>query len=403
MDQLRAGVSSREVARVLPLGREGLLGRIREDLERIARGEDPKPGYRILLADYGQGKTHTLQAAWSLAEDLGFVVSHLTVSREATLDRPDRLYRKLLQDTYVPGHHEPGIAPLLDALSGRSEEAQRLLRFVEKELHPKLSLVLEARLEDEDGDTDILDQDLSGFFPPVADIRRAYRERHGQAPKVDRFRLVDHSFDYFRLLDRLAVSAGYAGWVVLIDEFEIVGRFGRRGRALSYDFFRRLALDRELPHTLTLWAVAASFKTDTIEGKGEAERLPEWLRERGQNDLAQRIRRPLSILSGEAALPPLREEDLRRAFSTIREAHGTAYGWEPPAEDLYDQVRRHIPERDRKIRHLVRAAVQVLDLQLSYGQVEDLFVEEVEEPPQTLSDDDEPPEGEGVSRAWPDD
>jgi len=404
IDQIRSGVSSKEAAAALPFGRESILEEIRSDLGKIASDGRPSHPYRVFLADYGVGKTHMLQSVWSLAEQAGFVVSHITISREAPLGRPDRVYRKLMARTFLPGRHEAGIGPLLDDLARRPEETGELLRFSERELHPRLALVLEARLRAAGGrDDEVLDQDLAGYFPPLPELRLAYRERFGTAPKVERFRLADHAFDYFRLLDRLVASGGCAGWVLLFDEFEMVGRLGRRARAASYEFFRRVALDRELPHAMSFWGVAASFKTETLEKRSEAESLGVWLEARGEKDEARQVRGVLELLSAQPALPPLKEAQIAETFAAIGRLHGLAYGWQPPETDLYREVRALVPERDVKMRQLVRAAVQILDLRLVHGEAADLLVEEVQEAPLTPLDEEEPPEGEGVGRAWPDD
>ena len=273
IEHLRAGVPSLEVAELLSQGRGRLMGEIEADLAALAAGR-PRPG-RIVAGNYGDGKTHTLSAIQALASRQGFLVSVFTASRESPLDRPDRVYRKLLRRTYAPGVSRPGIELLLRRIGEKPELVQRLLRFCEQNLHPKLALVLEASLEGEFGASEELERDLAGYLLTAAEARRAYQTALGRrAPKIENFH-SQHALSYLRLLDELSTLAGYAGWVLLLDEIELLGRLGRLGRARSYALLGELWDQKSFPHTYAVAAVAASFQTDLTDRLKDMERLPD--------------------------------------------------------------------------------------------------------------------------------
>jgi hypothetical protein len=402
IEVLRSGVATPEVAVLLPMGRERFMAGVAEDMDAIARRDSRARHLRALVADYGEGKTHTLNAIRHLAEEERFLVTEIAVSRETTLERPDRLYRKLIQRTYFPGVTRPGLAALLKEIEGRPEALLDLLTSIE-DLHPKVRAILTARFRGRGEDTDLLDGDLEGFFLNLAETRRIYRERLGQKLSLERFRQAD-SLDYIRLLDRLSVAAGLSGWVLLLDEVEMIGRLGRLGRARSYAFLADLLNGSAYPHTYAVLALAKSFRSDVLEKREEGIRLLEWLEGRGDVDLALRIRPVLDFLGQAPMLPPLRDQDLAEAFAVIIEAHALSYRWQCPlsGEELLKRLRRRLPEADVKVRQLIRSAVQFLDLYQLYGEEPDLRLEALMEPvAYEDQEEDEPPEGEGAVRDWP--
>ncbi|MDA8064103.1 MAG: DUF2791 family P-loop domain-containing protein [Thermaerobacter sp.] len=402
IEHLRAGVPSLESAEVLSAGRRRLLGEIEEDLAALARGS--RRGLRIIAGNYGEGKTHTLEAVEALARRDNFVVGLLTVSRETPLDRPDRIYRKLVRRTYLPGLARPGLEPILRRLGENEGAVQRLLRFCEQNLHPKLALVLEARLESTFGDVEKFERDISGYFLTSAETRRAYAAVMGRkAPKIPSFRSGD-AFDYLRLLDEAAVRAGFSGLVLLFDEVEMLGRLGRLGRARSYDFLQRLSDPRIFPHTYPVLAVASSFQAD-LEGRlGEMEHLPAWLEAHGRPEFKEAVRSVVRRLEEAPHLAPLSEEDLAEVFGGIAQAHAAAFSWQPPVDgkELLAAVRVPLRERDLKVRQLVRAAVHYLDLYRAYGEAPQLQVQAMGEAAPVYGGDEGMEEGEAVRRNWPD-
>ena len=402
IEQLRAGVPSRLAADALSAGRGRTMADIAEDLRSVQAGR-ARRSMRIVAANYGDGKSHTLQAVRNLAEAERFLVSTLTVSRESPLDRPDRVYRKLAAATFFPGVDRPGLDPLWQAIRRSGEATERLLRIAQTRLHPKVAAVLEASFDGGRGDTEPLERDLAGYFLSLPDLRRAYFDNTGRKlGQVERFKL-DDAFDYLRLVAEAAAVAGLSGWVILIDEAEMIGSVGRRARARSYDLLGRLQDAKALPRTYSVVAVAASFQQTLTERLQELTELPLWLVERGETELAARIEGPIRQLQGAPNLPPLSESDLAQVFDGIVRLHAEAFGWTPPLSGsaLLQRIRVPLRERDIKVRQLVRAAVHFLDLYRVYGEEPELRVHGLAEPlPEVAAAEGEPPDGGAVRRDW---
>lgn len=390
IEHLRSGVPSPEVASALSVGRQGLLRDIERDLASLADGSRTR-SYRIIAANYGDGKSHMLNAARKIAEDMNFLVSTITISRETPLGRPVTLYPKVIARTYSPGVTRPGIDALLRTLENNPEAAQRLLRFADHRLHAKICRVLEARFEGRGEGAEALEADLSGYFISAASLRSGYRQNLSRVmPKTDRFR-QDQASDYFRLVDQMSSLGGYSGWVLLVDELEMIARYTKRQRTDAYRFIDTLIKPGMLPHTYTLFALASSFQGDLLERQDEINALPAWLVSRGQDDVAEIIRPIIKALAHTPSLPPLSDDDLAQAFNEIIKSHFEAYRWQAPlsAMELLGQVRKYLPERDSKIRQLVRAAIQILDHLHLYGEAPSLSLNPLTEPTIVAGKDEE--------------
>lgn len=350
-------------------GRQGFMARAETWLEEVAAG-----GSRTLAlqANYGDGKTHALRSIWQLAARREMVVSSVALTRETPLHRLDRVYPKVIADTYLPGAGQPGIEALLQGLSPGGPEAGRILRFAEDNLHPKIHAVLLNLLEGNSAEAvEPLLGDMARADLPVAELRRIHRTNFGRPLRIDRFSPQRDARDYFRLVDFLITAAGYGGWIILFDEAELVGRLGRGGRARAYAHVGRLAHDGlGCGHLGAVFAVASNFYTTVLQRRRDAEGAPEWLEARGEAETAAFCRLGLSALQEAEWLEPLGPDDWLQVMGAVLRAHEAAYGWSAGCtpETLWHEVRQLAPETDTKVRTRLRVAIQWLDLVLQHGR-----------------------------------
>jgi hypothetical protein len=368
LEHLRGGVPL--PPRVAPwvFGRTGVLTRLADLLDTVAA-----KGSRsyALAANYGDGKTHTMRALWHQASLRNFAVSTLALTRETPLERLDRIYPKLIADTYLPGSAQPGIARLLADLDADSAEARQLLDWAHAELHPKLHAVLRNLLEGQSTEaTEALLQDLERLDLGVADLQRIHRGNFHEPLKLTRFSPQRDVRDYLRLVDHLLRLRGYAGWVILIDEAELIGRLGRGGRARSYANIGRLGGDgMGARHLLTVFAVASNFYTDVLQRRRDDQLAPDWLERRGDAEGAAACRRGIAILQEAEVLHPLQPANWVQLLQQVLDAHEAAYEWSSglSPEAFWEAVRQITTEMDTKVRVRLRLAIQYLDLMYQYG------------------------------------
>lgn len=365
VEGLRSGVPYREMAKAIAFGRERNIAAVARLLEQVEQRRPPKfPGY-VLRAGYGEGKTHLLHSLWGFAESRNWVVSCVSISKETPLDRLDQLYPKMIENTYLPGSSQPGIASVVaQALEGQLLAEARTLDF-----SPRVMALLDSLVIHEEG-YDELVADLSGEFLSSPDLKRIYRANLGKALQLTRTSLRDEAFEYMRLVDWLIHKAGFGGWLILMDEVELIGKLGRGARSRAYASMGRM-LSGSLPHTLSVWALASHYHGDVLIGRHDRQDCPAWLAARPKEAFqVVWAETALEALTESKLLEPLSVEDIQSLLRQILELHQAAYQWQAPfqADELYAQVRQFAPTQDTRLRTIVRLSLTILDIWNQYHE-----------------------------------
>ncbi|MCL6564161.1 MAG: DUF2791 family P-loop domain-containing protein [Firmicutes bacterium] len=245
--------------------------------------------------------------------------------------------------------------------------------------------------------------DLSGEFAPLTTLRQMYRGLFRGARRTEaastRLKMREEAWSYLRFVDWLVGFTGHRGWLLLFDEVELIGKYGRGQRAWSYANLGRF-LEGIGERTYTAWAVAGNFETDVLEPRNDRELAPRWLEVRAPEELAH-ARLALNELVAARALEPLREGEIRALLSRLVALHEAAYEWKAPVggDQLYEEVKARIEVWDLRLRTWVRLALWLLDMWQQYGEEVELKVTPLsdqdlsEEPalPSDESSDDLPP------------
>lgn len=369
LEHLRSGVPLPPDEPPLTAGRARLIARVGDVLDTAAA-----KGSRsfAIQANYGDGKTHAMRTIWHLAAERNFVVSNVALTRETPFDRLDRVYPKIIADTYLPGAAQPGIERLVQHLTPEGEAAERVLRFAEDNLHPKLHAVLHNLIEGSSTEAvEPLLRDLAQIDMSVAEVKRIHRGNFVRPLKLERFSAQREVRDYFRLVDFLVTTTGYAGWVILFDEAELIGRLGRGGRAKAYANIGRLATDgMGCAHLVAVFAVASNFYDSVLERRHDAGSAAGWLQARGDTEGAEFCQLGIAAVQEAMLLEPLTAANWVRVMQSLLDAHETAYGWSAglTASGFWQEVQRLSPETDTKVRTRLRVAIQWLDLVHQYGR-----------------------------------
>jgi len=233
-------------AQVLPdytVGIQPWIDRLAEHYLRGLCREDAH--FKLVLADYGGGKTHFLCSfgVRALAED--FAVSYVPCSAGLNLDAPLDVYREFIKFLQLPGEDRPGLQMLLETvLEKKREEIKRAgAPHVEGALRQWRSTlrrgsfpqnafgrVMAAALEGGEGDG-----------TSVGDA--AFRWLQGEPDSLDKSDMHELSLAKLRANERKAFGrdlllsivkflpqAGVHGLVLLLDEVETLSQV--KGKAL---------------------------------------------------------------------------------------------------------------------------------------------------------------------------
>lgn len=372
IESLRAGIPTRLSTRELPDLRPNVTSTISRDLDFLADGSNPTG--RIIWGEYGQGKTHELTCIEHLALDKHFAVSRVTLSRELSGQNLLQLYCKIATSTKTSDSRISGITHKLDKKNLHQFLDSPLYDF-SRYTHPLPVVIAENYFAaDFPDDRDILYGDLLGYKVPLPEIRKIHRKRQIPFPSLDRFLVKDHGKAYFELMSMLIQFVGYKGWVILIDEMELINRLGTVGRMNAYN---NLAW-------LLNWTDSMNFPIYTV-GVGTASLRDKWTDSNSQSlpdkskliSLAKEKNSPHIAQSLESffdkgldsniclSLAPPDRQQLLNVLKRIVDIHSICFDWKPDLDvaEIIDSI------GSKPIRTHIRATLESLDYDYLYKEI----------------------------------
>lgn len=372
IEALRSGIPSRAVGQYFSEARPNIMREISAQLDDIC--ESPKKGGMIISGKYGEGKTHLLNTVFNMAHSNHMVVSYLSLSKETPFDKLYLVYQKLVGNTYLPQRLQPGFMHVLEKMTPNSQLANEMLFYAAKHLETdKLYYLLRSYLNTEDLDEKFLLQaDLEGDFIANAPLKQIYKRIFNQKVKYNvNFSKMKHCGDYFDFLSHFFTQMGYNGWVILIDETELVGRLGKKARLNAYRNMARFLLpDSKMEAVYSLFALGASYAEDVVEAKHEYENLAvSWP---GQEEPMKTV---LNMIVKARQLPPLGNEEISEILKKVQEFHGRAYGWNP--DITISTLMRATQSGGYLLRTKIRAAIEFLDQLYQYGEAGNTRIDEL--------------------------
>ena len=372
IEALRSGIPSRAVGQYFSEARPGIMKEISGHLDETC--ETGKSKGMIIAGKYGEGKTHLLNTVFSMAHSNNMVVSYLSLSKETPFDKLYLVYQKLVNNTFLPKRVQPGFTQILEKMTPGSPAANELLLYAAKHLETdKLYYLLRAYLNTEDLDEKfMLQADLEGDFIANVLLKQIYRRIYNERVKYNvNFSKTKHCGDYFSFLSRLFRLMGYNGWVILIDETELIGRLSKKARLNAYRNMAQFLLpDERLEGIYTLFALGASYTEDVIETKHDYENLEEIYPEQQEP-----IRTVLNLITRAQQLAPLTDSEIREVLKKIQVFHGRAYDWNPNIS--MGTILAATQSGGYLLRTKLRAAIELLDQLYQYGEAGNTRINEL--------------------------
>lgn len=372
IEALRSGIPSRAVGQYFSEARPGIMKEISGHLDETC--ETGKSKGMIIAGKYGEGKTHLLNTVFSMAHSNNMVVSYLSLSKETPFDKLYLVYQKLLNNTFLPKRVQPGFTQILEKMTPGSPAANELLLYAAKHLETdKLYYLLRAYLNTEDLDEKfMLQADLEGDFIANVLLKQIYRRIYNERVKYNvNFSKTKYCRDYFSFLSRLFRLMGYNGWVILIDETELIGRLSKKARLNAYRNMAQFLLpDERLEGIYTLFALGASYTEDVIETKHDYENLEEIYPEQQEP-----VRTVLNLITRAQQLAPLTDSEIREVLKKIQVFHGRAYDWNPNIS--MGTILAATQSGGYLLRTKLRAAIELLDQLYQYGEAGNTRINEL--------------------------
>ena len=369
IEALRAGVPNHDAVLALGAGQPRIEQRFQTVLESgiddIERGTQT-PGL-LVAGDFGSGKSHLLVALEQQALRENFVCSTVAVSKELPLHDPEKLYRSAIQSLRLPDRRGNPLSELASRLDWSSLACEEFVSWAVEPANKintrfPASLSVFRRTHDEEIKSRIV-AFWGGDPLSSTDLRRWLRDQ-GEAGiySLERIGKADLALQYFSFASRLIAAAGYAGWVLLVDEAELIAQYSWKARARAYASLARWSgkvKEQHCPGLVSVFTITQDFATLVLHSRNDIERIPDRLRASARADdhaLSMGAELGMRMIERDRlALTPLNAGALDDLREQLREIHGAAYDWEPPtlaageratSTSVRQYVRRWINEWD---------------------------------------------------------
>jgi hypothetical protein len=386
VEALRAGVPNRDVVRQLPPMQDEIEERFQALLDATNAGwmeEKQVPGI-LLEGDFGTGKSHWLEYFQHAARESNFVCSTVVVNKETPLYDLAKVYRACVEAAVAPGRVGPALAEI--AATYRADKApgyRDLFEWVHqnKELDPRLgaTLFLFERNPDPALRKRIVEE-WTGDPMRVSDLKAALRELGEWSTYPITRPLAGQALNQFAFLSRLFASAGYAGWVVLLDETEMISKYSLRQRGKAYAHLAQLlgqAKGLRIPGLASVATITKDYAGQVLYGrKNDIVNVPARMEGTKDEPLKAAAEHGMRTIKSRALelRPPTRDQ-VGQVYQRVHSLYSTAYGWEAP-----ETAGTREYSSSTGMRQYVRSWINVWDLRRLYNYEAHLVAEPVSIP-----------------------
>lgn len=351
IESLRAGVPSPGVVQALgcpqPMVKSKYQHMLQDAQASIHKGWTTKG--MLIEGGFGTGKSHLLESLRRMALESRFVCSKVVISKETPLYSPALMFRSAIESADIPDKRGDVLAEVAADLNFKSPQYANFYEWVHRqggEIDGRFaaSVFLYERMVNDPELRHRIIRFWAGDPLTDAEIKRLLKSCDGSvAYRFERVSPMEMALQRFKFVSRLMIAAGYSGWILLIDEAEIIGRYSFKQRAQSYAELARwlgrleASSFADLGYKSGLAAVMAltdDFQSAILDEKGDREKVPEKLRESGSETdlvLSRQAEQGMRLIECER-IPLVGPYDqlVEEIYHKIRSIHGAAYGWEPP-------------------------------------------------------------------------
>jgi hypothetical protein len=379
LEALRNGVPNRHAVSLLgsnqPEAEDAFSDRL-ASVQNAAQEGKQVPGL-LIAGGFGSGKSHLLDYLEHAAGSKNFVSSRITISKETPLFDPSKILLAAIDGAVVPGVRGEAIREIALRLQPGSGKYAEFFEWADSPSSGlsqtfAATVLLYERLNNDPELVDEITSFWSGERLSVGRIRQGLKQINCSGEySLKPVKIKELAVQRFLFASRLILAAGYAGWILLIDEVELVGRYSLLQRGKSYAELARWmgrAKGAAIPGLMTVAAITDDFSLAVLQEKGDREKVGARLRAKGTDEfrnLAGRADTGMRLIEREALiLQPPDESTLRETYGRLKEIHGKAYGWDPP------EIPWASSTVTRRMRSYVRRWVNEWDLRRVYPGTE---------------------------------
>jgi len=340
VEALRAGVPNRSAVRELGTDQKAIEAKFLDALSQVAAERSAGRQLQGLLVEgeFGTGKSHLLEWLQHVSLEAGFACSKVVIGKETPLGDLHKLYRAASESLTLPDRLGglPEVVERLRLDSNAFTDLYGLVRDPDSRFDPlfQATLLLYEKLHH---DTELIDRIVafwSGDRPAVNELKKQLRLIGHPRPDLRSRRIAELALPRFRFLAQLIAAAGYTGWLLLLDEVELVASLSLTSREKSYATLAALAgrlRPRTIPGLFIVGAMTAEFTGVVFEQRHDREKALQRWAERDPDFLAE-VEAGMEFLSSRRRVQIQKRspEAVRATFDRVRSLYERAYGWTPP-------------------------------------------------------------------------
>lgn len=401
IEALRAGVPNRDVVRLLPPDQHNLDEKFQTLLIDAEHGlvDGKQPPGLLLEGDFGTGKSHWLEYFRHQALENHFVCSTVVLNKETPLSALSKVFRACVDAAVIPGKVGPALEEIAhDYNIGGAARFEQLFDWLRQSpsMDPRFAatLCLFANNPADYIREKVIDE-WTGSPMLVSDLRAALREigelHHYTVGAPVRGAIQQR----FAFLTRFFHAAGYSGWVILLDETEMISKYSVRQRARAYSYLAQLlglVKGVTIPGLASVFTITRDYTGQVLYGrKNDLEMIPAKLPGTKDEEHAEAASiGMMAIKSRGVSLRPPSQKQVDDVYQRVRCLYAEAYQWNPPDTT---SVREYASSTG--MRQYVRSWINAWDLRRLYAVNAELVMETIapsyDEDPDMQRDDDDTP------------
>ncbi len=326
----------------------------------------------LVSGDFGSGKSHLLTHLEDQALSRGFVCSKVVISKETPLYDLGKVFKSATDNGRMPDRSGRLMEELGQALKPDSPNYADFFRWANDTKSNGISQMFPASLLVHERSNDLeLNSEIEDFWAGdrilISRVKDGLRQI-GQAKSYS-FRApkaADLPPQRLRFAVELIRAAGYKGWVVMLDEIELVGSYSLLQRGRSYAELTRWmghAAGETYLGLVVVGTITGDFATEIISPDGNKKDRdyvgPRLANNERYKHIEPRADTGMRLLERECL--PLSEPtdaDVKEAMKNLRRIYTAAYGWKAPGVD----VKAGGAGYQNRMRYKVRAAINEWDL-----------------------------------------
>ena len=376
IEALRAGVPNRDAVRLLGSSQPNLEEKFNELLKAARDGasDSHHASGMIFAGGFGTGKSHLLEQFRHMALEQNFVCSKVVISKETPFHNLAKVYRAAVETAVIQGSVGACMSELASMLMVKLDSAAYVSFF--KWLNSpgcglcnhfaatvKLYEVIRY------GEMETLTSFWAGQPLGIRELRKELKNAGlGTVYKIERVPNRALAEQRFIFAPRLMKAAGYAGWVILIDETELIGSYGIRSRALAYAELPRLIGTSKNPARTGITCVLAitdDFATKILDERNDEEKIP--YKYNGEPEIVQRSEAGMKLIRKATLIQRPTGEYIKLTWDKLREIYKNAYGWETTVE-------YRAPDLTNSMRQILKRWITEWDLDRLFGHRGDIDI-----------------------------